>query len=116
MNNSNTSNDKYNYIEFISLISLDIFLGLMLGLTVNYLANYIGRIFKLNTITILIIQIIISVNVLYLVKIFLERYRLNSTWLGPTGYGVVFISVFIAVQINLTQFFENIDKFSTKTK
>jgi hypothetical protein len=84
----------------------DLILGAVLGVIVNTMADYIGNLFKLPFWGVLVVQLFLISVFLYVMKID-SKYLYNS-WKGQTSYGIVFTSVFLAVQKNMLRFFENI--------
>ena len=83
----------------------DVILAVFLGIIVNMIADYIGKFFNLPFCAILIVQLILISLVLYIMKI--DSKYLYSSWKGQTNYGIIFTSVFLAVQKNMIKFFEN---------
>lgn len=101
---SNFKNKKiHNYgLEVI----YDIVLGVVLGILVNIITDKLSSIFHLRGLAKIILQLMLIIIVLYLLK-YWSNY-LYSSWQGEAGYGVVFVSIFLVVQKNLTRFFENV--------
>ncbi len=95
-----------NFFQYTFEIAADIILGIVLGTIVNTCANYIGRVFGLNRICILIVQFFFICIVLYFMKI--DSRYLYHTWRGQTNYGIVFTAVFLASQKNMIKLFEDI--------
>jgi len=87
-------------------IIADIFLGIVLGLSVNFFVDYLGKKFGLKFYAKLIIQIILIILVLYVMKV--DSKYLYESWKGETSYGIIFTSIFLAVQKNLMHFLEYI--------
>lgn len=97
---------KVSFPVYALEVLSDIGLGVIAGLTVNISADFIGKLFKLNRIGILIVQLFLITVVLYVIKI--DSRYLYSTWRGETNYGIIFTAVFLAVQKNMVRFFEDI--------
>jgi uncharacterized membrane protein (Fun14 family) len=102
----NKTTDKISFPHYALEIITDVGLGVILGLSVNIATNFIGRIFKLNRVGILLVQLCLITIVLYVIKI--ESKHLYSSWKGKTDYGIIFISVFMASQKNVVRFFEDV--------
>jgi uncharacterized membrane protein YvlD (DUF360 family) len=82
----------------------DIILGIVLGISVNMFVNYVGKILHLPVQIKLLFQLFIIIAVLYIMKI--DSKYLYSSWKGQTSYGIIFTTVFFAVQKNMVQLFE----------
>jgi Na+/H+-dicarboxylate symporter len=96
-----------NFFQYTLEVMADIFLGIILGVAVNYCADYVGHVFGLkNRIGILIIQIIFICIVLYIMKT--RSKYLYQSWRGATSYSIIFTTVFLAVQKNMVDFFQYI--------
>ncbi len=102
--NPSSENINESFFSYTMEITLDIILGLVLGLFVNMVADFIGKIFGMNLIGILIIQFILICLVLYILKV--DSKYLYKAWKGQTSYGIVFTVVFFAVQKNIVKFFD----------
>lgn len=99
------------YKNYVTDITLDCVLGVVLGLIVNKIATYIIKKFKLNTFMGMIVQLVLIVNVLYLVKY--NSKFLYPTWQGINSHGVIFTSFFIGSQDNVAQYLTYLnDKFN----
>lgn len=103
-----------SFFSYVFEISADIVLGLVLGLFVNIVADFIGKIFGINIIGILIIQFILICLVLYILKV--DSKYLYKSWKGKTSYGIVFTVVFFAVQKNVVKFFDYVISEERKNK
>lgn len=101
---SDFKNKKIHYYGFE--IAYDVVLGVVLGILVNIITDKLSYIFHLHGLAKIILQLLLIIIVLYLLK-YWSNY-LYSSWQGETGYGVVFVSIFLVVQNNLTKFFENV--------
>ncbi|AZL89105.1 hypothetical protein QKC54_gp0736 [Megavirus baoshan] len=86
----------------------DIFLGIVLGIGINILVDYIGELLHLSFLVKIIIQFMFIVLILYFLKI--DSSQLYSSWRGHTSYGIIFTSVFIATQRNLVKLFNEVYK------
>lgn len=95
-----------NFLDYSFDIAADIVLGLVLGTIVNVSADFVGKLLKLPSFGVLIIQFIFICVVLYTLKI--DSKHLYQTWEGKTNYGIIFTAVFLASQKNIISFFENI--------
>ena len=84
----------------------DIVLAILLGITVNKLTNHIAKYLGLNKYAKLVVQLVLIIIVLYIMKI--DSKYLYASWKGETSYGIVFTTVFFAIQKNLTSFVEDI--------
>ena len=98
---------------------IDLSMGILLGYLVNTLADKIAATIRLGRYTRLIIQIMISIVLLYSIKHYSRQLFSHSpasisdlyrSWRGPNDYGIVFISMFLASQKNLIDFLEYIYK------
>ena len=103
-------------IFFLEVVS-DILIGVGLGLFVNMISTFIGKLFGLKKIGTIIIQLLMISLVLYMIKV--DSRYLFSTWEGEADYGIIFTAVFLAVQPNMINFFTDIyhivdDKFGAK--
>lgn len=87
-------------------LTVDIFLGIILGIIVNRISDIIGRQLKLEFNTKMFIQLILIILVLYYMKV--ESKYLYDSWTGDQSYGIVFTSIFLSSQKNITTFIENI--------
>ena len=87
-------------------VAADIVLGVVLGVSVNICADFIGKVFNLNRIGILLVQFMLICIVLYIMKI--DSKYLYQSWKGQTSYGIIFTAVFLAVQKNMISFFADI--------
>ncbi|XWV25698.1 hypothetical protein QJ857_gp0023 [Tupanvirus soda lake] len=106
----NTNDDKDSINESFFQYSFEIFadmaLGIVLGISVNVLSDFIAKTLKLPRFGLIIVQFILICLVLYVMKI--DSKYLYESWKGQTSYGIVFTAVFLAVQKNLIRFFEDI--------
>ena len=105
-NDDNNGKVKESFPTYALEVITDIGLGVFAGLTVNICADFIGSVFKLNRIGILIVQLFLITVVLYIIKV--DSRYLYSTWKGETNYGIIFTAVFLAVQRNMVKFFEDV--------
>lgn len=97
---------KVSFPVYALEVVTDIGLGIIAGLSVNICADFIGKIFGLKYIGVIIVQLFLITIVLYMIKI--DTRYLYSTWRGETSYGIIFMAVFLAVQKNMIKLFENI--------
>lgn len=92
---------EYSY-EFIA----DITLGATLGIIINKIADLVGNYLNLPFYAIIIFQLFLICLILYIMKV--DSKYLYKSWKGQTNYGIIFMSVFLAVQRNMVKFFEDI--------
>jgi len=85
-------------------ILADIFLGIALGIIVNFISSCIAKLLDLSIYAAFVIQLILIIIVLYVLKI--DSKYLYGSWKGQTNYGIIFTAIFLAVQRNLIRFFE----------
>ena len=97
---------KESFAHYAFEFLIDFFLAVFLGICVNTIANYLGKKLGLSFIVKFIIQLFLIIIVLYMLKI--DSIRYLRSWRGQTSYGIVFVSVFLAVQANIIRFLENI--------
>lgn len=97
------------FVQYAFEIIADIVLGICLGLVVNVCADYIGNIFNLPLSAKITVQLFLIVVVLYLMKI--DSRYLYASWKGHTGYGIIFMTVFMAVQNNMIKLFDRLEKY-----
>lgn len=90
------------YKTYVMDITLDCALGVVLGLVVNKISTYISEKLNLNSFMAIIVQLIIVINVLYLMKY--NSTFLYPSWQGDNSHGIIFTSFFIGSQDNITQY------------
>ena len=98
---------SFGYYAF-EIIS-DIVLGVILGVLLNAFVDYLGQILNMPFYAIIILQVFLIIVVLYYLKV--DSIHLYAAWRGQAGYGIIFTSVFLAVQKNIIIFFEKIYPF-----
>ncbi|AHA45213.1 hypothetical protein HIRU_S307 [Hirudovirus strain Sangsue] len=97
---------RESFLRYGGEIIIDIMLGILLGIAVNMLTDYIASIFGLKGTAKFPIQLILIVIVLYMLRInpdisFPLRSRTDT-------YGVIFIPIFITAQRNFAIFFSEL--------
>lgn len=108
----NNDNKKISFPVYALEIIVDIGFGIFMGLTVNFLANYIISLLGLNGYAVFIVQLFLITVVLYFIKI--DTRYLYSTRNGEATYGIIFITVFFSVQKNMANFFTKIQSKTEK--
>lgn len=91
-----------SYKTYATSLSFDCILGIVLGLIVNKVANYIVDKLNLSSHVGMVLQLFLIINVLYLVK--LNSPHLHSTWHATNAYGIVFLAFFLGSQSNLSNY------------
>jgi hypothetical protein len=94
------------FLDFSLEIVADVMMGIFLGIMVNWVATYLGRAFNLSFLATILVQFLLICMVLYLLKI--NADYLYKAWEDASGYGIIFTGVFLGVQRNLINFFENV--------
>lgn len=97
---------RESFLRYGGEIIIDIMLGILLGIAVNMLTDYITSIFGLKGTAKFPIQLVLIVIVLYMLRInpdisFPLRSRTDT-------YGVIFIPIFITAQRNFAIFFSEL--------
>ncbi|AAV50892.1 hypothetical protein [Acanthamoeba castellanii mimivirus] len=97
---------RESFLRYGGEIIIDIMLGILLGIAVNMLTDYIASIFGLKGTAKFPIQLVLIVIVLYMLRInpdisFPLRSRTDT-------YGVIFIPIFITAQRNFAIFFSEL--------
>lgn len=87
-------------------LTVDILLGVVLGIIINKLADFIGQKLQLDFYSKMFIQLILIIIVLYFMKI--ESKYLYKSWYGDQSYGIVFTSIFLSSQRNIARFIEKV--------
>lgn len=105
--NLNESFPSYSF-EIIS----DIFLGIVLGVLVNTVSSLLALKLNWSKFTLVTFQFALITIILYIMKI--DSKYLYSSWKGHTSYGIMFTTVFLAVQKNVIIFFEDVYKSAEK--
>jgi hypothetical protein len=83
-------------------VATDTALSIALGIFVDKIANVGGSYLGLSRHTKLIIQFFLIIWVLYVLK--KNSLLMYDSWQGDNSYGIVFMSLFLASQKNLTIF------------
>lgn len=97
-----------SYPSYAFEILADIFLGTILGFTVNTITDIISEKLHLSKYMKLILQLFFITVVLYVMKV--DSRYLYASWKGETNYGIIFTAIFIGSQRNVIKFMENIYK------
>lgn len=102
----NTNDFAETFPMYAFEIIADIILAILLGVAVNQLSDWFGKKFNLPKYGKLLIQLFLIILVFYIMKI--DSRYLYESWKGQTNYGIIFTSVFLAVQKNAVSFIEDI--------
>lgn len=93
------------FVLYFFEIAADTILGLLLGLIVNEITNYLAKTYNLGLYPKIYIQFLLICTVLYLIKG--ESSILYKAWQGES-YGIIFIAAFLSIQKNVLVFFTHI--------
>lgn len=97
----------YDKKKFSSLgILMEFAMGLIIGLSVEHIATWIGLSLNLSMTATVFLQLILISSVLHI--IFHYRNNVTKLWSSKDTYGVIFISVFFASQKNIEIMINNI--------
>ncbi len=114
-NQKDSSEQTESIFDYAFEVIADIFLGVVLGVSVNAITDFVARELGLPTYAKLALQFTLIIIVLYILKI--DSKYLYSSWKGQTNYGIVFTAVFFAVQKNMLKFLKQyISKLKTVNK
>lgn len=97
------SMDK-NFSNFVIEMILDIVMGIGLGIFIDNTSTMLASLFNLTPVFHFILQATMIIVTLYLLK--KNSKYLFDAWDGPSAYGILFISLFLASQKNLIIFIE----------
>ena len=93
-------------VKSFPLYALELFidgtLGIVLGIIVEKISNRIQLDLKLSDTIAIVVQIFISICVLYFMRT--KSIFIYDAWKGPENNGTIFTALFLASQENFTHF------------